>query len=74
MFPIDILPQGLADILLFTPFPYQSFFPASIYLGRVTGSTLALVLFIQLGWVLLAWLLARFCWERGLRNYAAVGG
>jgi len=74
MFPIDILPPGLTGILLFTPFPYQSFFPASIYLGRLTGSTLALGLFIQFGWVVLAWFLARFCWERGLRNYAAVGG
>lgn len=74
MFPIDILPKQLEIILLFTPFPYQSFFPASIYLGRVTGNALGLGLFIELGWVVLAWFLARFCWERGLRSYAAAGG
>lgn len=35
LFPLDILPPALAKALSFTPFPYQLFFPVSIYLGRI---------------------------------------
>src|SRR5256884_4262246 len=37
LFPLDILPPVLAQALQFTPFPYQMFFPVSIYLGQTTG-------------------------------------
>src|SRR5262245_55720561 len=33
LFPIDILPKTVAAALQFTPFPYQLFFPVSVYLG-----------------------------------------
>jgi ABC-type uncharacterized transport system permease subunit len=29
---------------------------------------------IQLGWVVAAYLLARFMWHRGIKKYAAYGG
>jgi ABC-2 type transport system permease protein len=74
MFPIDVLPTPLAHALLFTPFPCQTFFPASIYLGRLSGQALAAGLFVQFVWMIAAWLLARFCWTRGLRTYTAFGG
>lgn len=74
LFPLDILPPAVARVLQFTPFPYQLFFPVSIYMGRVTGSQLAQGLIIQAAWVVAAYLLARFAWHRGIRKYAAVGG
>lgn len=74
LFPLDILPPGVAHALAYTPFPYQLYFPVSIYMGKVTGAALAQGLLIQLGWVVLAYSLARFAWNRGLRKYAAVGG
>lgn len=74
LFPIDILPGGLAQALKFTPFPYQLFFPVSIYLGRVEGSELWSGLGIQFFWVLFFLGLGRFVWSRGIRKYTAVGG
>src|SRR5437660_9385368 len=38
LFPLDILPPGLEHALFFTPFPYQLYFPVSIYMGRTTGA------------------------------------
>ena len=73
-FPVDILPPALAHALNFTPFPYQLFFPVSIYLGRTTGSALWQGLLIQVCWVMAAYGLARFVWRRGIRKYSAVGG
>jgi ABC-2 type transport system permease protein len=74
LFPIDILPPLVQKVLLFTPFPYQLFFPVNVYLGRITGAALYYGLLIQLGWVLASYALARFVWNRGIRKYSAVGG
>jgi ABC-2 type transport system permease protein len=74
MFPLDILPLSLQRIFLFTPFPYEAFFPASIYLGKMGHGAAIGGLLVQSGWVVLTWGLARLCWFRGVRNYAAVGG
>jgi len=74
LFPLDILPPVLAKALYLTPFPYQLFFPVSIYVGKTTGAALYQGMVIQTLWVIAAYLLARFVWQRGIRKYAAVGG
>jgi ABC-2 type transport system permease protein len=74
LFPLDILPPALLKVLSFTPFPYQLYFPVSIYVGRTTGAALYQGLMIQFAWVVLAFLFARFMWARGIRKYSAVGG
>ena len=74
LFPLDILPPALERLLFFTPFPYQLFFPISIYMGKVTGAELARGLLIQFLWVCAMYVLARFAWNRGIKKYEAVGG
>ena len=74
LFPLDILPPLVSKILFFTPFPYQLFFPVSIYIGKTTGNALLHGLVVQTLWVLASYVLARFVWSRGLRKYSAVGG
>ena len=55
LFPLDILPPTLKQILYLTPFPYQLYFPISLYLGRVAGADLWRGLAVQLFWVLAAY-------------------
>jgi ABC-2 type transport system permease protein len=74
LFPLDILPTGIAQLLMYTPFPYQLFFPASIYMGKTVGVDLARGLAIQVCWVVVAYGAARFAWHRGIKHYSAVGG
>ena len=74
LFPLDILPPGVALALDYTPFPYLLFFPVSIWLGRVTGEVLWLGVLVQALWVVAAFALARVVWRRGIRKYSAVGG
>ncbi len=71
---MDILPPVLAQTLHYTPFPYQMFFPVSIYLGQTTGPPMWEGLCMQAFWVMATYGLARFVWSRGIRKYAAVGG
>ncbi len=74
LFPLDILPAGLQQALYFTPFPYQLYFPVSIYMGKTSGTDLLRGLLIQGLWVIAAYFLARIAWRRGLKKYSAVGG
>jgi len=74
LFPLDILPPGLEQALYFTPFPYQLFFPIAVYMGKFTGTELIRGLILQAVWVLIAYGLARFAWNRGIRKYSAAGG
>ena len=74
LFPLDILPPGLEQVLYFTPFPYQLYFPVSIYMGKTTGAEMVRGLFLQGLWVIAAYALARFAWRRGIKKYSAVGG
>jgi ABC-2 type transport system permease protein len=74
MFPLDMLPPLAQHILAFTPFPYQLYFPVSIYLGRSAGPELWHGLWIQFAWVVAAYGFARLMWHRGIKKYSAFGG
>jgi ABC-2 type transport system permease protein len=74
LFPLDILPPSLERALFFTPFPYELYFPVSIYMGKTTGMNLVRGMFIQALWVIAAYGAARFAWRRGIKKYSAVGG
>lgn len=74
LFPLDILPPWLAEALSYTPFPYQLFFPVSVYLGRTTGTDLWRGLLVQTFWVMAFYAMARGMWARGIRKYTAFGG
>jgi ABC-2 type transport system permease protein len=73
LFPLDILPRGVEQALYFTPFPYQLYFPVSIYMGKAAGPALLRGLVTQGVWLVFAYCLARFAWARGIRKYSAVG-
>jgi ABC-2 type transport system permease protein len=74
LFPLDVLPPALKQILFLTPFPYQLYFPIQIYMGKVAGGELCRGLVMQFLWVLAAYGFARFMWRRGIKKYAAFGG
>ena len=74
LFPLDVLPAPVKDILFLTPFPYQLYFPIQVYMGKVVGSQLWGGLAIQAAWVLAAFAFACFLWRRGVRKYGAFGG
>jgi ABC-2 type transport system permease protein len=73
LFPLDILPRSIEQVLYYSPFPYQLFFPVSIYMGKTTGVELMRGFVIQGCWVFIAYVMARFAWGRGIRKYSAVG-
>jgi ABC-2 type transport system permease protein len=74
MFPIAFMPGWIQGILRLTPFPYELYFPISIFMGQVKGRELHEGILIQFTWVVLSFLCASALWRGGLRKYQAVGG
>jgi ABC-2 type transport system permease protein len=74
MFPIAFMPEWIQGILKFLPFPYELYFPISIFMGQVKVRELWEGISIQACWVLIMYLGASALWQAGLRKYQAVGG
>jgi ABC-2 type transport system permease protein len=74
LFPLDLLPAGLQMAIFLTPYPYLSYFPASVYLENDSGVHLALGFAVQTAWLVIGYVAARWAWSRGLRRYTSVGG
>ncbi len=73
IFPIDILPKPISDILLLTPFPYFIYFPAKLYTGTMTSWQIVQGFMILTIWVGLLWIALSKTLQAGLRKYTAFG-
>jgi ABC-2 type transport system permease protein len=74
MFPIDMLPGTWRTLVGLIPLQYLAYFPAAVFLRKVTGADLAWGLAIQLSWVLLFVLASRLTFHFGVRRYSGFGG
>jgi len=74
MFPLGFMPAAFQEVLKLLPFPYELYFPISIFMGKVHGAALWEGLLIQFCWVLIIAFGANALWQRGLKRYQAVGG
>jgi ABC-2 type transport system permease protein len=73
-FPLDVLPEALRRALSATPFPYMVYFPARVFLEKVTLAEGARLLTIEAAW-LAAFIAASLAvFRAGVRSYAAEGG
>ncbi len=72
-FPTDILPKLIANVLMYTPFPYMFYFPARIYLGEVTEGFIAQGFFVMGVWVFFLIFAVHVVWYQGLKVYGAQG-
>ncbi|MFO0909421.1 MAG: ABC-2 family transporter protein [Isosphaeraceae bacterium] len=74
MLPLDLLPAPWSTVLKALPFQYMAYFPAVVFLRKVTGADLAWHLAAEALWALAFMLLARWLYRRGLKRYSAFGG
>lgn len=73
-FPLDVLPEALRRFLSATPFPYMVYFPARIFLEKVTPGEAARLLAVETAWLAVFLTAALSVWRVGVRSYAAEGG
>jgi ABC-2 type transport system permease protein len=78
MFPLEMmyetLPQPWSTIVWLIPLQYLAYFPAAVFLQKVTGPALWQGMAIQAAWVLFFIFACRWTFARGVRRYSAFGG
>lgn len=73
LFPLDILPKTIYEVLRFLPFTYLLYFPLKIYLGQLSFPQIASGLLISAFWVFAIYFLVNAIWKKGLKSYTAYG-
>jgi ABC-2 type transport system permease protein len=74
MFPLDILPQPWAAIVGYLPIKYLAYFPAAVFLGKITGVQLAIDMGMLVFWTVFFFGLSRLAYNAGLKRYSGYGG
>lgn len=71
--PLELFPDGLRQIVMFTPFPYLLGFPVDVAMGRLGGAELVRGFAMQAVWVLLIGFAGRALWRAGTKGYSGAG-
>jgi ABC-2 type transport system permease protein len=69
--PLNVFPEGVKTIVMWTPFPYLIYFPASLLVGIPVDVGQGFG--VMLAWSGLFWGINRWLWRRGLRHYSGMG-
>lgn len=69
--PLDVFPENVRNFLLWTPFPYLIDFPASILIGLPVNMLQGVL--VTLGWIALFFVVNRWLWRQGLKQYSGMG-
>jgi ABC-2 type transport system permease protein len=72
--PLAYLPGWLATAATWSPFAGMTSTPGLILIGRVDGAQAALLVVVQLGWVVVLWYGAKLLWRSALRQLTVNGG
>ncbi len=69
--PLEVFPPAVRQVALWTPFPYLVDIPASLLMGLPVDIPRGVS--IMLGWGVLFFILNRWLWRRGLKQYSGMG-
>jgi ABC-2 type transport system permease protein len=68
---LNVFPEGVRAVVMWTPFPYLIYFPASLLVGIPVNVSQGFG--VMVGWSVLCWGINRWLWRRGLRHYSGMG-
>jgi ABC-2 type transport system permease protein len=71
--PLDLFPPQVTSIANLLPFRFMLSFPVEIMMGRLSPLDLALGLGAMTFWLLVAMILYRWLWRKGLVQFSAFG-
>lgn len=74
MFPLDMLGEPWRTIVEIAPLQYLAYFPAAVFLEKITGPELVRGLLVEVAWVVFFIVLSRVLFARGVRRYSGYGG
>jgi ABC-2 type transport system permease protein len=74
MFPLDMLPEPWHSLIDLLPLQYLAYFPAAVFLGKISGPALVRHLIVEIVWIGVFIALSRVLYQRGLKRYSGFGG
>lgn len=69
--PLELFPEAVRAVVLWTPFPYLIYFPASLLINRPENVVQGFLTMALWGGLFFAF--NRFLWRRGIRQYSGMG-
>ncbi|HBE20428.1 MAG TPA: multidrug ABC transporter permease [Cyanobacteria bacterium UBA11149] len=69
--PLEVFPDAVREVALWTPFPYMINFPASVLIGLPVD--LGRAFLVMWGWGLFFFVTNRWLWRKGLKHYSGMG-
>ncbi|MDH5656320.1 MAG: ABC-2 family transporter protein [Spirochaetia bacterium] len=73
MIPLNFFPDWSLEVLLYTPFPYMTYFPIRAFFGYLSVQEFYAGMTVIGSWILILSLSLRLIWKRGLLVYSGVG-
>ncbi len=70
--PYNVFPDVVREILYWTPFPYYVYFPAALLVGLPVPH-LGRSILIMFAWTAFFYIISRWLWRQGLKQYSAMG-
>jgi ABC-2 type transport system permease protein len=74
IFPLEVFGARFVQITNLLPFKYTIHYPINILNGRIPTGEIAPGLLLQVVWIGVCMVLARYLWRVGSQRYVAVGG
>ena len=71
--PLQLLPPLIQQIAQYLPFQLRIYFPIELILGKLPPDVIARDFGLQVVWFLIALVLFRLVWSRGVKRFSAVG-
>ncbi|MDY6937194.1 MAG: multidrug ABC transporter permease [Cyanobacteriota bacterium] len=69
--PLEMFPDAVRQVVMWTPFPYFVYFPASLLVGLPVSFGRGLL--VILVWMVAFWIWNRWLWRQGLKQYSGMG-
>jgi ABC-2 type transport system permease protein len=69
--PLDVFPELIREIVLWTPFPYMVYFPAAILVGKAVNIWQGIG--VMAGWMGITYIVNRWLWRKGIKQYSGMG-
>jgi ABC-2 type transport system permease protein len=74
MFPLDMLTGWVGWFIRLLPLQYLAYFPAAVFLGKISGDALVYGLLMEFAWLVALIAANRVAFHYGVKRYSGYGG
>ena len=71
--PLQLMPKVIQDVAFYLPFQLFKYFPTQLILGKLSVEEILRGYTVGIVWLIISYILFRFAWSRGLKQFSAVG-